>query len=299
MINTLTNIFVYIHNYCKLNDEKNKKTLKEDHQKNLNRKHKMHLSEVMTIIIAFPLSGYKDFKSYFIFIETYHKNEFKNLCSYTNFIEYKNTIKFIIEDFLRSCCLKKSSIRSIIDSFSIKACHNIRRNMYVTLKSIAGNGKGTMGYFTGFKLFIIIDLDGNIIAFHIVAGNISDNDIKELLKLCKNANTQFIYGDRGFLLSSSNKDKMTIINKKIITRNRKNMKKAELTEEDEQILNQRHLIETIGNILKNKLGLEHTRHRSIAGFFTHIFSVLIAYCFDKQNNETINAFESNNNYSFL
>jgi hypothetical protein len=39
----------------------------------------------------------------------------------------------------------------------------------------------------------------------------------------------------------------------------------------------RVIIESVFNILKNKLQLCHTRHRSIFNFCTHILAVLVSY----------------------
>ena len=39
----------------------------------------------------------------------------------------------------------------------------------------------------------------------------------------------------------------------------------------------RSIIESIFNILKNKLQLSHSRHRSIANFVVHIISVVTGY----------------------
>ena len=57
------------------------------------------------------------------------------------------------------------------------------------------------------------------------------------------------------------------------------MKPAILSPEDKYFLKKRGTIESIGDILKNILLMEHTRHRSISGFFCHIYSTLASYTF--------------------
>ena len=49
----------------------------------------------------------------------------------------------------------------------------------------------------------------------------------------------------------------------------------------------RNIIETVFDYLKNKMNLEHTRHRSPINAFVHILSTFISYCF-KKNNKWIN-----------
>ncbi len=46
---------------------------------------------------------------------------------------------------------------------------------------------------------------------------------------------------------------------------------------DKELLQKRGIIESVGDILKNHLQLEQTRHRSWWGSLTHLFSSLIAY----------------------
>ena len=48
------------------------------------------------------------------------------------------------------------------------------------------------------------------------------------------------------------------------------------------LLRKRNLIETVFDYLKNKMNLEHTRHRSPINAFVHILSTLVAYSL-KQN----------------
>ena len=47
------------------------------------------------------------------------------------------------------------------------------------------------------------------------------------------------------------------------------------------LLRKRNIIETVFDYLKNKMDLEHTRHRSPINAFVHIISTLVAYSFKK------------------
>ncbi|MDR2831464.1 MAG: transposase, partial [Rickettsiales bacterium] len=42
-------------------------------------------------------------------------------------------------------------------------------------------------------------------------------------------------------------------------------------------LRKRSIIETVFGYLKNRLEIEHTRHRSPVNFLVHIFSTLVSY----------------------
>ena len=65
------------------------------------------------------------------------------------------------------------------------------------------------------------------------------------------------------------------------------MKKVTLSKWDKAMLSKRYLIETINNQVKNISYVEHSRHRSITGFFANILGGLIAYCHQK-NKPSIN-----------
>jgi hypothetical protein len=59
-----------------------------------------------------------------------------------------------------------------IDSTSIKVCHNIRIPRHKTFDGIAQRGKGTMGWFYGFKLYLVVHHHGEIVAAKVTTGNV-------------------------------------------------------------------------------------------------------------------------------
>ena len=65
------------------------------------------------------------------------------------------------------------------------------------------------------------------------------------------------------------------------------------------LLRKRNIIETVFDYLKNKMNLEHTRHRSPINAFVHILSTFISYCF-KKNKPSINyGFDLSLNYVLI
>ena len=55
------------------------------------------------------------------------------------------------------------------------------------------------------------------------------------------------------------------------------MKQTKLPQYEQQLLNQRGIIETVLGHLKHHFQIWHTRHRSAANGFTHLVSALAAY----------------------
>jgi hypothetical protein len=61
-----------------------------------------------------------------------------------------------------------------IDSTSIKVCHNIRIPRHKTFDGTAQRGKDTMGWFYGFKLHLVVNHHGEIVAAKVTTGNVHD-----------------------------------------------------------------------------------------------------------------------------
>ena len=113
-----------------------------------------------------------------------------------------------------------------------------------------------------------------MIAFKISTGNRHDSAAAQsLLEPLRG----LAFGDKGYI----SKKLFEVLMKKglkLITRKRKNMKeKLQLNNYEQQLLNQRGLIETVFNCIKNKYHVWHTRHRSIINALTHLMAALAAY----------------------
>lgn len=60
---------------------------------------------------------------------------------------------------------------------------------------------------------------------------------------------------------------------------RKDMKNHLLELDDKITLRKRSLVESVFNVLKCRMGLEHSRHRS--PFLVHILASIVSYCITK------------------
>ena len=54
-------------------------------------------------------------------------------------------------------------------------------------------------------------------------------------------------------------------------------------------IRKRFIIETVIGVLKEQIGMVHTRHRSVENAFVHIISCLVAYCLRKNKSKIRNA----------
>ena len=140
-----------------------------------------------------------------------------------------------------------------------------------------------MGWFYGFKLHLIVNHRGEIVATKLTPGNV--HDTKPVTKLAKGL-TDKLYGDKGYI-SKTLENSLFEKGVKLITTVRSNMKPKALSLWDRIMLSKRFIIETINDQLKNVSQIEHSRHRSIHGFMLNLMAGLVAYC-RKENKPSLN-----------
>jgi hypothetical protein len=85
----------------------------------------MTTSEIMTIVVSFHMSHYRDFKNYYLgYVSLVYKSEFTNLLSYTRFLAVMPIVIVPMCAYFTSLKGKPTG-PEFIDSTSIKVCHNI------------------------------------------------------------------------------------------------------------------------------------------------------------------------------
>lgn len=241
------------------------------------RKPTMSMSEVMTIMILFQLSGIRCFKWFYTrYVCKHLSDEFPTLVSYNRFVELQKRAVFSMAIFAKTCCLGKCSGISFVDSTPIRVCKNKRIFNHKTFDGIATRGKSTMGFFYGFKLHIIVNELGEIIDFQITQANVDDRaPLKNnLLKRIWGK----LYGDKGYI-NKQLAEMLFADGIHFITGVRKNMKNSLMPLFDKIMLRKRSIIETINDQLKNICMIEHSRHRSFHNFINNILAGIIAYSF--------------------
>lgn len=162
---------------------------------------------------------------------------------------------------------------SYVDSTSLAVCHSKRISRNKVFRGIAALGKTTKGWFLGLKLHLIVDEKGELIKVKLTPGNVDDRSV--LPKMTKNI-TGFLFGDKGYI---SKKLFLSLYKRglKLVTGIKRSMKNFLLPLNEKIFLRKRSIIETVFDYLKNKLQLEHTRHRSPLNAIIHIISTLISY----------------------
>jgi hypothetical protein len=136
-----------VDDFCKVFIPQWQKQLLDEGTQKRRRDSRLTTSEVMTILIGFHMSHYRDFKNYYLgYVSVVYKKEFPDLLSYTRFLTIMPKIIVPMCAYFTSLKRKPTGIQ-FIDSTSIKVCHNIRISRHKTFDDIAQPGKGTMGWF--------------------------------------------------------------------------------------------------------------------------------------------------------
>ena len=282
-MNKLVEIFCDVDDFCRVFIPEFEKQLISDGSQKRKRSGRMTMSEIMTIIIAFHMSNHRDFKNYYIgFISKFYRSHFPNLLSYTRFLEVMPRAIVPLSSYFSTLKGEPTGIE-FIDSTSIKVCHNLRIPRHKTFGGIAERGKGTMGWFYGFKLHLVTNFKGEIVDAKLTTGNV--HDTKPVPEITKKLSGK-LYADKGYI-SKKLSEKLKGEGVDLITTVRRNMKAKALSLWDRAMLSRRFIIETINDQLKNISQIEHSRHRSPNGFMLNMLAGLVAYCL-KENKPTLN-----------
>ena len=274
----LTQLFVEIDDFMKEFEKEMKKQLISDGTVKRDRDTKLSLSEIMTIMVFFHISGYRNFKHYYInYVSTHLKKAFPDLLSYKRFVALKPRILLPLTMFMKYRRTGTCTGISFVDSTTLAVCHNRRIHQHKVFAGLAQRGKSSTGWFYGFKLHLIVNETGEIINFVFTPGNVDDRNEKTMKNLTQNLFGK-LFGDKGYL---SKKLFETLWDNgiQLITKIKKNMKNQLMPLIDKLLLRKRALIESINDQLKNISQLEHTRHRSPINAMVNWIAALVAYSY--------------------
>lgn len=234
-------------------------------------------SEIMTLLIAFHQSHYRDFKAFYNEQVLVHwRSEFPGLVSYTRFVEFIPSALGPLLFYLFSRLGNATGI-TFADSTPVAVCRNPRIGQHKTFAGLAQRGKTCLGWFYGFKLHLLINDQGEVLAVTLTAGNVDDRTpLPGLLRQVRHLLGK-LFADKGYLSAALRQQLRASFGIELITRLKKNMKNVLMPLEDKLLLRRRAIIESVVDQLKNVSQIEHTGHRSPANFLVNLLCGLIAY----------------------
>lgn len=268
-------IFCEIDDFCRQFEPKFNQQLLAGGTRRRIKPSKLSRAEVMTILVLFHASGFRDLKRFYTkVVSQYWRKDFPNLLSYNRFVELQSD-SLVLLGALMQTRLGKCSGVSFVDSSKIAVCRNLRIKQNKVFDGVAKRGKTSTGWFYGFKIHLIVSDTGEILAWRITLGNVDDR--QPVPKMAQRLWGK-LFGDKGYL-SQSLAELLGAANVQLITKVKKNMKNKFVSFFDKLLLRKRAIIESINDQLKNISQIEHTRHRSVWNFYTNVVAGLIAYTY--------------------
>ena len=269
----LLTLFCDIDNFCQLFLPAWHRQLLSSGERKRRRATGLCASELMTILVHFHQSQYRCFKAYYLNeVRRHLRAEFPGLPSDTRVVAMMPSVLVPLCAYLQQ---HKGAVTGIafIDATSIVVCHNRRIYSHKVFKKLARRGKTSVGWFYGFKLHLVINDRGELLAFQVTSGNVDDRaPVPHLIQ----GLTGKLFGDKGYL-SKALFEALLGQELQLITKLRKNMANRLMPLFDKLMLRKRALIETVNDQLKNIGQIEHTRHRSVANFMVNLVAGLVAY----------------------
>jgi hypothetical protein len=236
---------------------------------------RLRLTAVMTLVIAFHGSGARTFKDFYtLTVLPYWRTAFPNLVSYSRFVELMPWCLMLLGCFLNT---RKGEMTGIafVDSTPIEVCQPARAHAHNVFKHQVGWGKRSTGWTFGFKLHLIINDKGELLAFKLTPANTDDR--KPVPEMTQALFGQ-LFGDRGYI-SQKLFEELYDRGLQLVTKAKKNMKQKLVKLMDKILLRKRSLIETVNDQRKNICQIEHSRHRSCWNFLVNLVAGLIAYTY--------------------
>lgn len=270
---SLLELFCAVDDFCQQMEEEQIERLLGDGKQQRRRAGQLWDSEALTIMIHFHQSQYRNFKAYYQqHVRVYLQAEFPHLISYGRFVQRMPRLLGWLCLYLFSRFGACSGI-SFVDATFIAVCDNRRIRQHKVFKGIAARGKGSTGWSFGFKLHLVVNDAGELLAVYLTAAN--RHELKALPQLVKHLFGK-LFGDMAYL-SQSMFEQLMQQGLQLITKLKSNMKNKLMVMTDKLLLRKRSIIETINDQLKNISQIEHSRHRSPINFLVNLVSGLIAY----------------------
>lgn len=240
------------------------------------RERSLSISEIITILIHFHQSHYRNFKAYYTdYVLVRLRSEFPGLVSYNRFVEFIPSVLLVLSAYLRTSCLGTCTGISFIDSTALAVCKNPRIHSHKVFAGLAQRGKTSTGWFFGFKLHLIFNDRGELLNVLLTPGNVDDR--KPVPKMVRKLFGK-LFADKGYLSKALQDELLRTFNVQLVTGVRSNMKNVLMPLMDKLLLRKRVIVETIIDQLKNISQIEHSRHRSPINFLVNLLCGLIAYC---------------------
>jgi hypothetical protein len=273
---SLVELFCHVDDFCKVFLPTMDKKVICSGLQTRKRDRSLTMSEIMTILIMFHQSHYRNFKAYYLeHVLAHLRSEFPGLVSYTRFVDFIPTALIPLCAYFKTTCLGDCTGISFIDSTSLDVCLNQRILSHKVFAGLAERGKTSTGWFFGFKLHLVINDRGELLNVTLTPANVDDR--KPVPSLVRKLFGK-IFGDKGYISKPLVDLLRQTLGVQFITKLKANSKNRLPMEFINRIfIRKRAIVESVIDQLKNISQIEHSRHRSVYNFLVNLMSGLIAY----------------------
>lgn len=239
------------------------------------RKSKMSASEIVTCMLFWIVTWFKTIKDLYRDLKSYYSNDY-NIPSYKSFVEWVNK-------HWKEALLLMSAIIQInrnmswwrnkfIDASCIAVCHNKRIFNHKVCKGFAERWKSTMWRFFWFKVHMIVDEIGNLLAFSITPWNTDD---RKVVKKMVRKLTWTLIADAWYV-SKKLRNELNDMWITFLTNYKKNMKKL-VTKWFQWLMKLRQIVETWFWMMKCWWNLVSSYSRSLWWHLSRIVYNFLSY----------------------
>ena len=236
---------------------------------------KLPLRMMVTVILFKFFVGHRSWKEYYRYLKSHHDGvNIGELPSYKNFMNSMHQLAaygLIFLEAVRKYCKQGVSLQ-FADSSCLPVCKIKREFNHKVQLGIAAKSKGTMGWYYGFKLHLVCDRNGLILAWRITTATVDD---RKGLALVWEELTGIIVADAGYL-GNAWQEAAANLHITLLTGVKKIMKKL-MTRWQYFLLKARQCVETVFSVVKFRMGMDTTLARSVNGLFCHYTWCLLAY----------------------
>lgn len=272
---SLLELYCHVDAFCHVFMPHWDQQLRAHKQRTRRRAGQLSPSEVMTILIHFHQVRFRDFKTYYlVYVLGHLHRDFPNAVSYQRFVELMPATVGPLCAYVQTC-LGHCSGLSFVDSTALAVCHNRRIRQHRVFRDLAQRGKTSLGWFYGFKLHIVLNHHGELLACQLTPGNVDDR--RPVPKLAERRWGR-LFGDKGYLSQPLTREMLQTRRLRLVTHLKRNMANRRRLLHEKVILRRRALVETVFDQLKHLMQIEHTRQRSPTNVAVNLLAGLVAYC---------------------
>lgn len=239
------------------------------------KKTKLSLVMLVTLMLFKFFVGHRSWKEYYRYLKSHHHGvTVGQLPSYQNFMNGMHKFAryaLVFLEAVRKYC-KQGVTLQFADATAVPVCKIKREFTHKVARGLAKKSKGTMGWYYGFKLHLVCDVHGQILAWKITTATVDD---RKGLALIWHELTGMIVADAGYL-GGNWQEAAANLHLRLLTGVKKIMKKL-MSRWEYFLLKARQRIETTFSVIKFRLGMDSTLPRSVNGYFTHYVWCLLAY----------------------